>query len=65
MDIEERKDGVFKRWLLEKEERFYFLFLVAVFIFFMLMSMLNFALITGGIIAAFWLVFYFALIKRK
>lgn len=63
--MEGSKDSAFTKWLLEKDERFYILFLVATFIFFGALSMLNFTLIAGLIIAGFWLIFYFAIIKRR
>jgi hypothetical protein len=65
MEMDERKDGAFRRWLLEKDERFYLLFLAITFIFFTALSLINLALIAGGIIAGMWIIFYFAIIRKS
>jgi len=62
--MNERKDSAFMKWLLEKNERFYALFLVITFIIFGALSMLNFALITGAIIAGIWIIFYFTILRK-
>ena len=61
---DEQKIGAFSRWLLRKEERFYVLFLVSVFTFFVVTSLFNMALIGGVVVAGLWIVFYYTVIKK-
>lgn len=63
--MDEQKDNAFTRWLLEKEERFYILFLVGTLLVFTALSMITMVLIAGAIVAALWLFFYYAVIKRE
>ena len=63
--MDEPEMSRFAKWLLAKDERFYVLFLVIALIIFGVLSLLTMLVISGFVVAAFWLIFYFTVIKKK
>jgi hypothetical protein len=63
--VEEQKDSPFARWLIAKDERFYFLFLISVIIFFGILTVISRVFVSGVIVAGVWLIFYQTIIRRK
>lgn len=63
--MDERKDSTFTKWLLAKDERFYVLFLVVTLIIFTVLSLFTLLLVSGVIVVCFWLIFYYAIIRKE
>lgn len=61
---DEQRDRPFIKWLLAKDERFYVLFLIMSMIFFGVLSMMTLLVISGFVVAAVWLIFYYAILRK-
>jgi len=64
MATEEQEVTHFWKWVFEKDERFYTLFLFTILIVFGLISLVSIGFIAVVLVDALWIFFYFTVLKK-
>lgn len=64
MENDEQEVTPFRKWIFEKDERFYILFLFTILIIFGLISIVSIGFIAVVVVDALWIIFYFTILKK-
>jgi len=63
--LEEQKESPFAKWLIEKDERFYTLFLISAILLFGILTLISRVFVAGVVVSGTWLVFYYTILRKK